>query len=127
MSAIVRVILAALATAPYAVFADEVLVNQCVNVSIPRQAVEARNGRWIELTSAQWQFLRGICAVNPETPAGLPYGDKAVLAAVDGGSSGLAFFIDGEKACAPMRAPPQLLALLQEVAAGGTNHAGASL
>ena len=48
----------------------------------------ARNGKWIELTPAQWQFLRGVYALNPETPAGLPYGDKAVLAQIDNGAGG---------------------------------------
>ena len=65
----------------------------------------ARNGKWIELTPEQWEFMRGIYAMNPETPAGLPYGDKAVLAQVDGNSGGLVFFIDGDKACTPMPVP----------------------
>jgi hypothetical protein len=79
------------------------------------------------LTSEQWQFLRGIYAMNPETPPGLPYGDKAVLAQVDNTSGGLVFFVDGDKACTPMRAPPQLLALMDEVATGNINHEGAGL
>ena len=62
--------------------------------------------------------------MNPETPAGLPYGDKAVLVQVDNYPDGLVFFIDGDKACTPMRAPPELLALIQEVAAGKINHPG---
>ena len=120
-------VLAALVVAPQAAFAQDGAVSSCVDVSVPRQAIEARNGRWIELTSEQWQFLRGIYATNPETPPGLPYGDKAVLAQVDDSSGGLVFFIDGDKACTPMRAPPQLLALMQEVATGDINHAGAGL
>jgi hypothetical protein len=118
-------ILATLTVAPHVAFAQDGAVSYCVDVSIPRQAIEARHGRWIELTSEQWQFLRGIYAVNPETPPGLPYGDKAVLAQVDNGSDGLVFFIDGDKACTPMRAPPQLLALMQEVATDSINHEGA--
>jgi hypothetical protein len=119
--------LAALIAAPHVAVAQDGTANYCVNVSVPRQAIEARNGRWIELTSAQWQFLRGIYAMNPETPPGLPYGDKAVLAQVDNGSGGLVFFVDGDKACTPMRAPPQLLALMEEVATGNINHEGAGL
>ena len=53
---------------------------RCVDVSAPKRAVEAQHGKWIELTSDQWQFLRGIYAMNPMTPPGLPYGDKAALA-----------------------------------------------
>ena len=99
MLRIVRLsVLAALIFAPRVAFAQDIAVRRCVDVSIPRQATEARNGRWIELTSEQWQFLRGIYATNPETPPGLPYGDKAVLAQVDNSSGGLVFFIDGDKA-----------------------------
>ena len=82
-------------------------------VSTPRRskhAAEARHGKWIELTSEQWQFLRGIYAMNPLTPPGLPYGDKAALVKIDGNSGGMVFFIDGEtKACTPMAVPDQLL------------------
>ena len=120
-------VLAAVISAPHVAFAADSAAHYCVNSSIPRQAIEARNGRWIELTSEQWQFLRGIYAMNPETPPGLPYGDKAVLAQLDSSSSGLVFFIDGEKACTPMRAPPKLMALMQEVATGSINHEGAGL
>jgi hypothetical protein len=107
--------------------ADENAANLCVDVSIPRDAIKARNGRWIELTPEQWQFLRGIYAMNPYTPPGLPYGDKAALAEVDSSSNGVVFFIDGEKACTPMTAPPQLLALMQEVATGSISHEGVGL
>jgi hypothetical protein len=119
--------LAALIVAPYIAFAQDGAARHCVDVSIPRQAIEARDGRWIELTSEQWQFLRGIYAMNPDTPPGLPYGDKAVLALVDSSSDGMVFFIDGDKACTPMRAPPQLLVLVEEVATGNINHEGAGL
>jgi hypothetical protein len=75
---------------------------RCVDASVPRHAAEARHGKWIELTSEQWQFLRGIYAMNPLTPPGLPYGDKAALVKIDGISGGMVFFIDGDKACTPM-------------------------
>jgi hypothetical protein len=120
-------VLAALIVAPHVAFAQDRAVRRCVDVSIPRQAVEARNGRWIELTSEQWQFLRGIYAMSPDTPPGLPYGDKAVLAQVDSSSGGMVFFIDGDRACTPMHAPPQLLALVEEVATGNIDHEGAGL
>ncbi len=88
---------------PQAGFAAE--TGQCVDISVPKQAIEARKGKWIELTPEQWEFLRGIYAMNPLTPPGLPYGDKAALAEVDGSSGGLVFFIDGDKACTPCRCP----------------------
>jgi hypothetical protein len=120
-------VFAGLVIIPQLAFAEDNSTSRCVDVSVPRHAVEARNGRWIELTPEQWQFLRGIYAMNPKTPPGLPYGDKAVLAEVDGRPSGLVFFIDGDKACTPMNAPPQLVALMQDVATGSINHEGAGL
>lgn len=101
--------------------------GQCVDVSVPKKEVAARNGKWIELTPDQWQFLRGIYAMNPLTPPGLPYGDKAVLARVEGNSGGLVFFIDGERACTPMPVPDTLLSMIDDVATAKINHEGSGL
>ena len=100
---------------------------QCVDVSVPKHAIEARNGKWIQLTAEQWEFLRGIYAMNPLTPPGLPYGDKAALAKVDGNDGGLIFFIDGDKACTPMPVPDKLLAMMDDVATATINHEGNGL
>jgi hypothetical protein len=115
----------ALTVLPQMVFAAE--NGQCVSVSVPKQAIEARNGKWIELTPEQWEFLRGIYAMNPLTPPGLPYGDKAALARVDGNSGGLIFFIDGDKACTPMPVPETLLSMMDDVATAKINHEGSGL
>jgi hypothetical protein len=42
-------------------------------------------------------------------------------------SNGLLFFVDGDKACTPMNAPPALLSLMDQVAVGDTNHQGVGL
>src|ERR1700754_4410173 len=116
---------AALAIAPqFALAADP---GVCVDLSVPKKAIEAHNGKWIQLTPEQWEFLRGIYAMNPLTPPGLPYGDKAALAKVDGDSGGLIFFIDGDKACTPMPVPAKLLAMMDDVAAAKINHEGSGL
>jgi len=65
-----------------------------VDTSAPRRAVEANHGKWNQLTSRQWQFLRGIYAMDPMTPPGLPCG-----------AGGMVFFIDGDKARTPMAVP----------------------
>jgi hypothetical protein len=57
----------------------------------------------------------------------LPYGDKAALAQLDSNAVGLVFFIDGDKACTPMRAPPELLTLMDEVATAKINHEGTGM
>ena len=116
---------AALMVLPSLAYADDSV--QCVDVSVPKKAVEAGKGRWIELTPEQWQFLRGIYAINPLTPPGLPYGDKAVLAKIDGHESGLVFFVDGNRACTPMAATKALLALLDDVATAKISHEGSGL
>ena len=99
----------------------------CVDISVPKKAIEAHNGRWIQLTPDQWEFLRGIYAMNPLTPPGLPYGDKAALAKVEGDSGGLVFFIDGDKACTPMPVPDKLLTMMDDVATARINHEGSGL
>ena len=111
---------AALAIAPQFAFAAD--PGACVELSVPKKAIEAHNGKWIQLTQEQWEFLRGIYAMNPLTPPGLPYGDKAALAKVDGDSGGLIFFIDGDKACTPMPFPDKLLAMMDDVATAKINH-----
>ena len=116
---------ALLAIAPqYALAADG---GVCTDISVPKKAIEAHNGKWIQLTAEQWEFLRGIYAMNPLTPPGLPYGDKAALAKVDGNSGGLVFFIDGDKACTPMPVPQTLLGMMDDVATAKINHEGSGL
>lgn len=96
--------------------------GRCIDISVPKSAIAARDGQWIELTREQWEFMRGIYAMNPETPAGLPLGDKAVLAQVKGNNGGMIFFIDGDKACTPMPIPVELIAMMRDVATGEISH-----
>jgi len=100
---------------------------RCVDASVPKHAAEVRHGKWIELTSDQWQFLRGIYAMNPLTPAGLPYGDKAALVKIEGRTGGMVFFIDGDKACTPMAVPDELLSMMDDVATAKISHEGSAL
>src|ERR1700721_2681427 len=112
---------------PQLAFAAESSASRCVDISVPKQAVTSRNGKWIELTPEQWEFLRGVYVVTPETPPGLPYGDKAVLAEVDGNAGGLVFFIDGDKACTPMPIPVELIAMMRDVATDTISHESGGL
>jgi hypothetical protein len=116
---------AALTVLPHMVYAAD--AAHCVDVSVPKKAVEANSGKWIELTPDQWQFLRGIYAMNPLTPPGLPYGDKAALARVDGNPGGLVFFIDGDRACTPMPVPKELLVMMDDVGTAKITHEGSGL
>jgi hypothetical protein len=94
------------------------IANPSVDVTTVRTAVNGQDGKPIEITPSQWQFLRGVYAMNPEAPSGLPYGDNVVLAQDSNDSGGQLFFIDGDKPCAPMHAPPALLSLMERVTMG---------
>jgi hypothetical protein len=111
-----------MALASPAAWAGEQSAGKCTDVSVPKTAIEAHNGKWIELTADQWQFLRGVYVLNPNTPAGMPFGDKAVLAQVSGDTGGLVFFIDGDRACTPMAIPGELVAMIKDVAANNVMH-----
>jgi hypothetical protein len=100
---------------------------RCVDAAKPKQVIEAQHGKWIELTPDQWQFLRGIYAMNPVTSPGLPYGDKAALATVDGHGGGVVFFLDGDRACTPIVAPDALLAMMDDIATAKIRHEGSAL
>ena len=118
--------LSVLAMAPLAAKAAEPS-PRCTDISIPKNAIEAHEGKWIELTSEQWQFLRGVFVLNPTTPSGLPYGDKAVLAQVGGDTGGLVFFIDGDRACTPMAVPAILISMMKDVGAANIPHEASGL
>jgi hypothetical protein len=111
----------------HAALAAEDSAPLCADVGGPKAIVAAHHGRWTELSADQWQFLRGVYAMNPLTPPGLPYGDHAALARFDGIGGGIVFFIDGNKACTPMTAPPELLSLMKDVATHTIKHEQAGL
>jgi hypothetical protein len=85
----------------------------------------ARDGHtWTDVSPNEWQFLRGIYAMNPLTPPGLPYGAGAAIVREQGDEGGVVVFIDGDVACSPMPVPKSLLDLLATVAAGRIFHQG---
>jgi len=117
----------ALCAAPTIGFAESGKPLECVDENIPRSSVAEHGGAWVRLTPGQWQFLRGIYAMNPNTPPGLPFGDGAALAQVDGNAEGLVFFIDGDRACTPMMIPHELVDVLHDIANGKIEHELAGL
>ncbi|HEY3885362.1 MAG TPA: hypothetical protein VGL62_09165 [Vicinamibacterales bacterium] len=88
------------------------------------RAAAAGASRWIELTPEQWQFARGMFVLNPNTPAGLPYGDKAELVQQAGDKDGVVLFLDGDKGCMPMLMPAEGVDLLMRVGSGEIAHEG---
>lgn len=113
--------------APTVGFAESAKPVGCIDASVPRSSIAEHGGAWTILTPGQWQFLRGIYAMNPNTPVGLPYGDSAALAQVDGNTDGLVFFIDDGRACSPMVLPHELVEVLRDIANGKIEHEMAGL
>ena len=123
----------ALALIAVAALADEPLSRCRPSVDIRKILESGRSAAagtdrdappWVTLTSEQRAFLMGVWAMNPETPAGLPYGDKAVVVAERHGGGALIFFIDGELACDGFAIPDELVEMLRHVGAGDVYHEG---
>jgi hypothetical protein len=106
------------------VMTNAAMAAPCAPAKEYHDAVVAHHGKWIELTREQWQFARGVYVMNPQTPPGLPYGNRAVIAYVENDPGGLIFFIDGDKACSPMPLAKELRALLMDVGEGKVTHEG---
>lgn len=104
--------------------ADGTAKPSCTAIDGPKAAIQAKHGRWITVTTDQWEFLRGIYAGSPDTPPGLPPGDRAVLAQPAGEEAGVIFFIEGQLACAPMTASAKFVQLLREVDTDNVVHVG---
>jgi hypothetical protein len=101
-------------------YADEVihpnqLQHPCVELSKIRDAVGKDQGKMIELTIDQLNFLRGVYIMNPNTPPGIPLGDKALLIQVKDDKGGMIIFVDGERACNMMPVPEALVAIMMEI------------
>lgn len=106
--------------------ADESATPQhCGPLSIPKAVIErSAGGSWKRLPADQWQFLRGIFVMNPLTPPGLPLGDGAAIARIDGDDGALIFFLDGDQACGAMPVPKELLEMLRDISTGKVHHEG---
>ena len=112
---------AALLLAPHSYASDT--ASQCVPLkAVHDKIVDEHHGRWIDLTDIQRAFLAGVYALNPNTPPGLPLGDKAAVGRLD--DHAIVFFIDGDKACSPMPIPEELFKMVGDIGAGVVTHEG---
>ena len=123
MSAFLRTILCASTLSMTAVEAIADTSGYCIDRAAAKSNIDRRGGSFVTVTPEQWQFLRGIYAMNPATPPGLPFGDSAVIAKIPGDDGALIFFIDAERACTPMPVPQALVEMLERVGAGDIAHA----
>ena len=107
--------------------ADDAPSKMCRPTADARKIIDGKDGRWATVTPEQYRFLQGVYAMNPNTPAGLPFGASAVLATIPGADGAMIFFIDGENACTPMPVPKELVDLLVKVGSGEVSHEGSGL
>ena len=96
----------------------------CVDISGPKSEITKTEGKWIELTEIQRAFLFGIYVLNPNTPPGLPYGDKTILTQKKDEEDGLILFQDGDKVCTPMMIPKEVIEMVIDVGSGKIHHEG---
>lgn len=78
---------------------------------------------FVTLTADQWQFLRGVFVMAPDTPNALPPGNSAEMSLRPDGSASIVY-VDGDTACAPMRLGKDGVDLLMQVGRGDITHSG---
>jgi hypothetical protein len=99
----------------------------CGSMERTQAIAAARGGEpFAKVTPEQWQFLRGLYAMDPDTPPGLPPGDSAAMSKHPDGSITVVF-IDGDLACAPMKLEKNGVDMLMAVGRGDVIHAGHGL
>jgi hypothetical protein len=72
-------------------------------------------------------FLRGVSAMAPMTPSGLPVGDNAAMVQQPGSDFAIIIFLDGDMACEQMMAPAELVEMIMAVGKGEIRHQGEGL
>lgn len=97
--------------------------HACMPYGDFKKLIADQGGKLVELTTDQRTFMAGVSVMDPQTPAGLPYGDKAGLVLEDDGSA-LAFFIDGSMACDDFELPKALVDMTIAIGRGDALHAG---
>jgi hypothetical protein len=115
------------ATLSRAVLAEESMRWPCGSMDEAKAMARALGGaEFVTLTDEQWQFLRGIFVMASDTPESLPPGDRAAMSLLPDGS-GSVIFVDGDRACAPIKLSREAIEVLMMVGRGDIVHAGQGL
>ncbi len=121
---------AAIAIAPFAprlARADEAPQFPCGAIEKAKEMAHAMGGGdFVALTNDQFQFVRGLFVMAPDTPPSLPPGDHAEMSLRPDGSASV-IFVDGDQACAPIKLGPEAIRIVMQVGAGDLVHAGRGL
>ncbi|MGD0565648.1 MAG: hypothetical protein ABSA66_21515 [Roseiarcus sp.] len=113
--------------APCRAHADEASQFPCGAIERAKEMVHAMGGGdFVALTNDQFQFVRGLFVMAPDTPASLPPGDHAEMSLRPDGSASI-IFVDGDRACAPIKLGPEAIRIVMQVGAGDLVHAGRGL
>ena len=83
--------------------------------------------RFTTLTPGQFHFVEGLYVGSPTTPAGLPPGDRALLATHDGAKNGIIIWTRGPLACAPIQINEKLINLIASIKTGALDDQGNEL
>lgn len=107
--------------------ADDAPQFPCGSIEKAKEMARAMGGgEFVALTNDQWQFVRGLFVMAPDTPASLPPGDGAQMSLRPDGSASIVF-IDGDRACAPIKLGPEAIKVIMMVGRGDLVHAGQGL
>ena len=93
----------------------------CHSLKDAKEAAESAGWSWTIMTPDQWNFARGVAAIAPQTPIGLPPGDSGVLSEEPGGDAAI-IFVDGDKACETIGIYRKLADLILSVGRGDIVH-----
>jgi hypothetical protein len=100
---------------------------RCGPASGANEMARATGGEpFITLSGEQFQFVRGLFVMAPDTPSSLPPGDRAAMSMRADGSASIVF-VDGDQACAPMKLGKEGVDLLMQVGRGEIVHVGSGL
>lgn len=95
--------------------ADELQVP-CGSLADLKNAKEFR-----PLSHDEWNAVRVIFHLAPDTPDSFPPGDRALLQ-MHGDGSASVVFVDGGEVCAPIRLQPAALEMLKQIRDGFIAH-----
>jgi hypothetical protein len=107
--------------------AQEARIFPCGPIDRAGDMAKAMGGEaLVTLSDEQFQFVRGLFVMAPDTPSSLPPGDRAAMSMRADGSASIVF-LDGDQACAPMKLGKEGVDILMQVGRGEVVHSGHGL
>jgi hypothetical protein len=79
------------------------------------------------VTPSQFHFLQGLYVALPNTPAGFPPGNGALLVQRDGEEGGMILWTRGPLVCSPLGLSPTVVKMLEKINSGTLDEDGAEI